>query len=139
VQDNSTSATTLDRRTYKCHHVQRAGRVGGNGHLERITTIVYTIAAGMVSQGHAEMLGGSQSTAPVLEEPIGAVFTIDYLDFTGKGRGVDQGGQEDKSKGESTAENHCVEKDGEREREDDSKWYSPATYMDAGSRRSATR
>ena len=61
------------------------------------------------------MLGDLQSAAPVLEEPVGTIFTVDYLDFTSKGRGIDQGGQEDESDGESTAENHCVDKDGERE------------------------
>lgn len=70
----------------------------------------------MVSRRLEGTLGGSQSTAPVLEEPIGAAFAIYNLDFTSEGRGVDQGGQENESDGESTAENHCVEKDGERGR-----------------------
>jgi len=70
----------------------------------------------MVSPRFEEILGGSQSTAPVLEEPIGAVFAIDDLDFTSIGRGVDQGGQKNEGDGESTAENHCVEEDGERGR-----------------------
>lgn len=84
------------------------------------------------------MLGGSQSTAPVLEEPIGAVFTVDNLNFASVGRGIDQGGQKDDGDGESTAENHCVEEDGEGGRMV-RKGHSPPLIRLLGNRRSAAR
>ena len=102
--------TVLRRRTHDRYEVQRASGVGGNRHLEGITTRVYTIAVGTVSQSLDERLDTSQSTVPVLEEPIGTTFTVNELDFTGIGRGIDQGGQENDSNGEGAAENHCGER-----------------------------
>ena len=55
-----------------------------------------------------EWVGISQSTSPVLEEPIGTTFTVNELNCTGIGRGVDQGGQGNDGNSKSAVEDHCV-------------------------------
>jgi len=132
VQESLTPVTTFNRGTHERYEVQRAGRVGSDGHLERISTIVYAIAVGTVSQRLDGTLGDSQSAAPVLEEPVGTVFAVDDLNFTSIGRGVNQSGQENESDGESTAEGHCV--DGGGERRASTKSIHQPTYIAAGSR-----
>ena len=54
-------------------------------------------------------MGISQSTVPVIEEPIGSTVTVDDLDSTRIDRGVDQGGQENDGNDKSAVEDHCVE------------------------------
>lgn len=106
-----TSVTALRRRTYNCYEIQRASRVGGNRHLERIIKGADAIAAGAVSQTLDEGVDISQSTVPVFEESVGITFTVDELNFTGIGRSVDQGGQETDGNGKSaSSEDHCVER-----------------------------
>jgi len=64
----------------------------------------------MFSQNLNERSGISQSTVPVLEEPIGTAFAVNDLNFTGIGRGIDESGEENDGNGESVTENHdCVE------------------------------
>lgn len=64
---------------------------------------------GLVSPSLGERLGISQSTVPVLEEPIRVTLPVDDLDFAGVGRGVDQSGQENEGNSESAGEDHFVE------------------------------
>ena len=64
----------------------------------------------MVSRTLDERPGISQSTVPVLEEPVGTAFAVNELDFTGVGRGIDKSDEENDGNGESAAETHdCVE------------------------------
>jgi hypothetical protein len=122
-----TSVTGPRRRAYSRYDIQWASGVDGNRHLKCITNEVKTIAAGTVSQSLDERVGISQSSVQVLEEPNGITLTVDDLNFTSIGRGVDQGGQENDSNGKSAVEDHFAEWVGKGELLASSK--HPATYI----------
>ena len=62
--------TALGQRTYGRYDVQRAGGVGGNRHLERIVSSIYTVAVGAVSQSFDRGLGTHNPLLQFFRNPL---------------------------------------------------------------------
>jgi len=110
-----TSVTALRCQTYSPlyspYEIRRASGVGVNRCHDCLSPVAgNAITVGAVSQSLNEGIDISHSIGHLSEEFIRSILTVDDVNYTSIGRGVDQGGQKNDGNGKSAVEGHRVER-----------------------------